>query len=116
MSVLTTCICPLIALLDAFTNCILSSCSHCIFSVKVLRVVDVEDPHVARVSRYHNTILSITESLISFVPQKLLSAIFSCNIVWFLGCLSWTWLALNDTPKHRVQERDLRNLATSIHH
>ena len=26
-------------------------CSHCIFSVKVLRVVDVEDPHVARVSR-----------------------------------------------------------------
>ena len=25
--------------------------SHCIFSVKVLRVVDVEDPHVARVSR-----------------------------------------------------------------
>ncbi|KAL9968581.1 hypothetical protein ACROYT_G020690 [Oculina patagonica] len=28
-----------------------SSRSHCIFSVKVLRVVDVEDPHVARVSR-----------------------------------------------------------------
>ncbi|KAJ7363560.1 hypothetical protein OS493_009719 [Desmophyllum pertusum] len=28
-----------------------SSRSHCIFSVKVLRVVDVDDPHVARVSR-----------------------------------------------------------------
>ncbi|XP_063963250.1 kinesin-like protein KIF20B isoform X2 [Lytechinus pictus] len=27
-----------------------SSRSHCIFSIKVLRVVDVEDPHVARVS------------------------------------------------------------------
>ncbi|XP_022794646.1 kinesin-like protein KIF20A [Stylophora pistillata] len=28
-----------------------SSRSHCIFSIKVLRVVDVDDPHVARVSR-----------------------------------------------------------------
>ncbi|XP_067050248.1 kinesin-like protein KIF20B [Acropora muricata] len=28
-----------------------SSRSHCIFSIKVLRVVDVDDPHVARISR-----------------------------------------------------------------
>lgn len=26
--------------------------SHCIFTLKILRVVDVKEPHVARVSRY----------------------------------------------------------------
>ena len=32
-------------------QCFILFFSHCIFSVKVLRVVDVDDPHVARVSR-----------------------------------------------------------------